>query len=105
MLSLKFYISQGMCAHRAVDMNISSVIVIPHPDRIETVRRLVREIDGVELHAASPEGKMVVTLETADDRATIQIFESISLMDGVMSASMVYHQQETEPESEISLAV
>jgi nitrate reductase NapAB chaperone NapD len=28
----------------------------------------------------------------------------ISVMDGVMSASMVFHQQENEPEVEVSLA-
>ncbi|MDO9242361.1 MAG: chaperone NapD [Rhodocyclaceae bacterium] len=104
MLSLKFYISQGTCAHWAVDMNISSIIVIPHPDRIEAVRRLVQEIDGIELHAVSPEGKMVVTLETADDRATTDTYNLISHLDGVMSASMVFHQHESAPEALISSA-
>ncbi len=104
MLSLKFYISQGIRTHRAVDMNISSVIVIPHPDHIEMVRDRLATLDGVEVAAVSPEGKIIVTIETEGDRETIQMYESISLMDGVMSASMVYHQKEDEPEVEISLA-
>jgi nitrate reductase NapD len=84
-------------------MNISSVIVIPHPDHIEAVRIRLQEIDGVELHAVSPEGKMIVTLETDDDRATTRTYEYLSLLDGVMSVSMVYHQQENEPEVGISV--
>lgn len=84
-------------------MNISSVIVIPHPERIERVRQLLQTLAGVELHAVSPEGKMIVTLETEGDRETTGLYEQISLLDGVMSASMVYHQKESDPETVISV--
>ena len=84
-------------------MNISSVIVIPHPDHIEAVRQQLLTIEGVELHAVSPEGKMVVTFETEGDRETTGLYETISLMDGVLSASMVYHQKESDPETVISV--
>lgn len=84
-------------------MNISSVIVIPHPDRIDAVRAALAGIAGVELHAASPAGKMIVTLEAADDRATTRTYELIGQLDGVLSASMVYHQNEPDPETEISV--
>jgi len=85
-------------------MNISSVIVIPHPDRVEAVVAGLKLLAGVEVAAVSPEGKIIITIETEGDRETVQMYESISLMDGVMSASMVYHQKENEPEVEISLA-
>ncbi|MCX8085597.1 MAG: chaperone NapD [Rhodocyclaceae bacterium] len=84
-------------------MNISSVIVIPHPDRSEDVRRALEEIGGVEVHAVSPQGKMIVTLETENDGETIAAFERIGQLDGVLSASMVYHQHEPAPDMEISL--
>ncbi|MDO8959396.1 MAG: chaperone NapD [Rhodocyclaceae bacterium] len=83
-------------------MNISSVIVIPHPDHIEPVQRLLREVAGVEVHAVSPEGKIVVTLEAEDDRATTDSYNLISHLDGVLSASMVFHQNEPDPEALIS---
>jgi periplasmic nitrate reductase NapD len=82
-------------------MNISSVIVIPHPDRIEGVRALLGDVEGVELHAVSPEGKMIVTIEADDDRTTTGTYEYISQLDGVLSASMVYHQNESDPDKEI----
>lgn len=84
-------------------MNISSIVVIPHPDHVTAVQEALRNIDGVEVHGVSPEGKMVVTIETADDRATTDTFELISRLDGVLSASMVFHQLETDPETEISV--
>ena len=82
-------------------MNISSVIVIPHPDHIEAVRLRLQEVDGVELHAVSPEGKMIVTVEADNDRITADTYEHVSHLDGVLSASMVYHQNESDPDKEI----
>lgn len=84
-------------------MNISSVIVIPHPDRIEQVRGALQSLPGVDLHAVSPEGKMIITLETEGDRETTGLYEQISVLDGVMSASMVFHQKESDPETVISV--
>lgn len=85
-------------------MNISSVIVIPHPERVEGVVAALKTLDGVEVAAVSPEGKIIATIETGGDREMVQTYESISLLDGVLSASMAYHQKEDEPEAEISLA-
>jgi nitrate reductase NapD len=82
-------------------MNISSVIVIPRPEQVEQVLGLLRELQNVEVAAVSPEGKIIVTIEADGDRETVQIYEQISLMQGVMSASMVYHQKEDQPETEI----
>jgi nitrate reductase NapD len=82
-------------------MNISSVIVIPHPDRVDAVRQQLLALEDVEIHAVSPEGKMIVTIETEGDRETTRTFETLSLLDGVMSASMVFHQNEIEPDSKI----
>jgi nitrate reductase NapD len=85
-------------------MNISSVIVIPGPERVNAVVDALAAWAGVEVAAVSPEGKIVVALETESDRETVELYQQIVLMDGVMSASMVYHQQENEPEAEIPLA-
>jgi len=85
-------------------MNISSVIIIPHPEKVHQVVDALKAADSVEVAAVSPEGKIIVTIETDGDRETIQTYEMISLMDGVLSASMAYHQKENEPEAEISLA-
>ena len=84
-------------------MNISSVIVIPGPDLAQQVARGLGQIAGVEVAAVSPEGKIIATIEADGDRETVETYEAISLMGGVMSASMVYHHKEDEPEAEISV--
>jgi len=84
-------------------MNLSSLVVIPHPDHVEPLVAALNAIDGVEVAAVSPEGKLIATIEADGDRETIQTYELISQMDGLLSASMVYHQTEIEPETVISL--
>lgn len=80
-------------------MNISSVIVIPKPGTMETVSSQLAALPGVEVAVASDEGKIIITIETEGDRENVQMYEYVSQMDHVLSASMVYHQQEDEPEA------
>ena len=82
-------------------MNISSAIVHARPGHAEGVRCALASIAGVEIHAVSDEGKLIVTIESPDDRETADTFEAISQMDHVMSTSMVFHQTESDPEKEI----
>jgi len=79
-------------------LNISSAIVHARPGTATEVRARLAAVAGVEVHAVSDEGKMIVTIESGDDAATIATFETISTLAGVLSASMVYHQVESNPE-------
>ena len=47
----------------AEPMNISSVLVNARPERIDEVRGGLLALDGVEIHAATEEGRMIVTIE------------------------------------------
>jgi nitrate reductase NapD len=85
-------------------VNISSAIVHARPGHAEVVRDALAAIAGVDIHAVSAEGKLIVTIESPGDRETADTFEAISQMDHVLSTSMVYHQTEAEPETEIQLA-
>ena len=73
-------------------MNISGVIVRSRPDNIEAVRARLVEIDGVEVHGANPDGRLVVTVEEPDDWATANTVLRMQNLPGVLSASMIYHQ-------------
>lgn len=84
-------------------MNISSAIVHAHPGAVAIVEAGLATLDGVEVHAISPEGKLIVTIETADDASNVATYDRIGQLQGVMSAAMVYHQTESEPEMEVSV--
>ncbi|MDR2837688.1 MAG: chaperone NapD [Azonexus sp.] len=82
-------------------IHISSVIVGSLPAQSADVRRALTRLPGVEIHAASEDGRMIVSIESADDAATLSCFETIRQLPGVLAASLVYHQYETDPDEEL----
>lgn len=82
-----------------IQMYISSVIVHASPDHIEETRSQLLSLEGVEIHAAEANGKLIVTLDMEDEKSTTDTFEQVNRVVGVMSASMVYHhfEPETDP--------
>jgi nitrate reductase NapD len=82
-------------------MNISSVIVNAQPGRTAVVRSGLEQTAGVEVHAATEEGKFIVTIETDTDGEMVAAFDRINALEGVMSVAMVFHQFESDPEREV----
>lgn len=82
-------------------MNISSVIVHARPGSAEAVKSRLAEVEGVEVHAASDEGKIIITIEAENDDGMVTTFEHVNKLDDVMSASMVFHQIESDPDKEV----
>jgi periplasmic nitrate reductase NapD len=82
-------------------LNISSVIVHPQPGAAEAVRARLTSLAGIEVHAVADDGRMIVTIETEGDGSMADTFDAINKTDGVMSASMVFHQTETDPDKEV----
>ncbi|MGB4062583.1 MAG: chaperone NapD [Azonexus sp.] len=81
-------------------INISSVILGVLPADTAVVRTSLRELEGVEVHAVGEDGRMIVTIESGDEDNTSNIFEAIRQTPGVISASLVYHQYESDPDEE-----
>ena len=82
-------------------MNISSIIVSAQPGRASAVSSALARTAGVEIHGATEDGRLIVTIETEGDHETVGIFDQINAMTGVMSVSMVYHQFESDPDREV----
>lgn len=82
-------------------MNISSAIIHTQNHGLQQVRGRLTQIAGVEVHAASDDGKLVISIESPSDRETADIFEAIQHLDGVLSASLVYSHFETDPDDEL----
>jgi len=77
-------------------LNISGIVVHAHPDKIAKVSALLEEIPGVEIHGTLEIGKLVVTVEKADDRESANTYEQIGNLPGVLAVAMVYHHFEPE---------
>jgi nitrate reductase NapD len=51
---------------------------------------------GVEVHAATSDGRMIVTTEDWDETTAADKVFAIDRLDGVLSAALVYHFFEPE---------
>jgi nitrate reductase NapD len=81
-------------------MNICGILVNIKPENKTAVSELINSIPGFEVHAVSPEGQMVVTLEEVEEDNMADKLFSIQDFEGVISASMIYHHNEDEGTNE-----
>lgn len=76
-------------------VNITGLVVYASSERSDSVRGVLEGMAGVEVHAVTPEGRMVVTVERSDDAAATEALDAIARVDGVLSTALVYHHDET----------
>lgn len=81
-------------------LNITSIILGVAPKDAAEVSALLTAIGGVEVHAIAEDGRMIVTIESGNEDNTTNTFEAIRQMPGVISAALVYHQYESDPDEE-----
>lgn len=84
-----------------VSINISSVLVNARPELLGLARDGLCALPGIEVHAMTDDGRLIVTIEADSDQSVANTFELINQLPGVLSASMVYHQVESHPDEEI----
>lgn len=75
-------------------LHISSAVIHARPeDAAEVAGRIIDTMPGVEIPAAEG-GKLVATLETESEAEIVERLNTITLMDGVLSVSLIYHHFE-----------
>ena len=79
-------------------MHIAGVVVRPRPGHSSSVEQEVCAQPGVEVHAVSEDGRLVVTVEGESRHEVADMIYKLDRLDGVMNASMVYEHSEYEPE-------
>ena len=72
------------------ELHITSLVVHATPRRVQGVSELIAAMPGAKVHATSPAGKLVVTLEAATAGEILTQVNAIQLTDGVLSAALVY---------------
>ncbi|WP_087106527.1 chaperone NapD [Parendozoicomonas haliclonae] len=77
------------------ELSVTGLVVMATPGMVDTVKPQLEMIPGVEVHGASPEGKMVVTIEELPgQKIMVDTITQISLVDGVLSTALVYSHTE-----------
>jgi nitrate reductase NapD len=77
-------------------MSISGLVIHTRPDATGTARAAIADLPGVEVHAATADGRLVVTIERADDGEAAETLSHFQTIDGVLSTSLVYSRFEPE---------
>lgn len=85
------------------EYNICGVLVMARPEMGAIVEDTLNKLEGVEVHARSESGRLVVTVEGALGRPVADTITNLSATKGVVATSLVYHEIETE-ESQQELA-
>ncbi|HUV22871.1 MAG TPA: chaperone NapD [Gammaproteobacteria bacterium] len=78
------------------EVHISSMVVHAVPDHLQTVKNNIENLPGTEIHAESPNGKLVVVLESQTQTYITDVIEKIACLDHVLSTALVYHQIEPQ---------
>jgi nitrate reductase NapD len=78
----------------AAEHHISSLVVHALPTAADAVCEALAAFDGIEIHARDPSGKLILTLETADDATIVERLNAIYGIPGVLSAALVFHHFE-----------
>ena len=77
------------------DLALAGVLVHVRIHAVAGVSRRIGALPGAQVHATSPDGKLVVTLEARSSRDVLARLEQLRDMAGVLSVSLVY--EHTEP--------
>lgn len=78
------------------EVHISSLVVHTHPQHLASVKTAIEQFDNAEIYGDSPEGKIVVVLETENQGFVTDTIDTINNLPNVLSAVLVYHQIETD---------
>ena len=77
------------------EVHISSLIIHVKPENLVEVKDIITAIPEAEIYGDSEEGKIIVVLETANQKFVTDIIDKINNIEHVLSTSLVFHQIET----------
>ncbi|WP_448208084.1 chaperone NapD [Azospirillum sp. sgz302134] len=87
----------------AAEWHVASILVHLRPERREAVRAAVAVLPGTEIHAEEG-GKMVVTVEGPHEGWIADRMTALHLLDGVLSAVLVFHHVEPNGDGTVQRA-
>ncbi|WP_295891203.1 chaperone NapD [uncultured Vibrio sp.] len=76
------------------EVHISSLVVHVAPEHLSTIKAQIESFDNAEIYGESPEGKIIVVLETENQGFVTDTIDTINNLPNVLSTVLVYHQIE-----------
>lgn len=78
------------------EVHISSLVVHVAPEHLNDIKPQIEAFENAEIYGDSPEGKIIVVLETENQGFITDTIDAINNLPNVLSTVLVYHQIETE---------
>lgn len=78
------------------EVHISSLVVHVSPVHLVEIKAEIEKFDNAEIYGDSPEGKIIVVLETENQGFVTDTIEAINNIKNVLGTALVYHQIETD---------
>ena len=80
-------------------MNISGILVIVSPQRVDSMVEQLNGLDGIDVHHIdATSGRIVITQEAASIRDEVDGLKRIKALPGIILAEMSYHNFEDDSE-------
>ena len=80
-------------------MNISGILVIISPERVNAMVEQLSQLDGIDVHhIEAATGRIVITQEAATIQDEIDGLKRIRALPGIILAEMSYHNFEDDTE-------
>lgn len=73
--------------------HIASLVVQVWPAKVSALRSHLGKVPGIDIHGAK-DGKLIVTVDALGDGQLMDLIGAVEAADGVVAASLVYHQLE-----------
>lgn len=77
------------------EVHIAGIVIHARPEAVASLRKTIPLIPKAEVHAASEDGRLVVTLETDGIRRTADYMDAIRALPGVLNVALVYQHAES----------
>jgi periplasmic nitrate reductase NapD len=78
----------------AAEIHIAGIIVHAAPAQAPDVRAQLAILPHCIVHAAEPDGRMIVTLEADSAPRTLDAMDAIRVLPGVLNVALVYQHAE-----------
>ena len=82
---------------------VSGIVVHARPENLSAVQSDLNLLPGVEVHATTGDGRIVVTVEKDDSAGMADAFVQIQNLKHVINASLVYQHSESIDGSEAEM--
>jgi nitrate reductase NapD len=80
-------------------MNLASLVVHTRPADRERIAGQLRALPGVEIHAATDDGRLVVTVDHDVSQVAADTLTAIHQTRGVLSAAITFQYSDDESET------